>query len=72
MASQKDEFQQALDTLIALEIACAEARLPESWYMPRVDRAHVLIRDKRRFGELRSILVELVEALQAKEKRQRN
>lgn len=72
MPNQKDEFQQALETLIALETACAEAPLPESWYMPRVDRAHLLIRDKRRFAELRRILIELVEALQAKEKRKRN
>ncbi len=72
MISPKDEFQKALDTLIALETACAEARLPDNWYMPRVDRAHILIRDKRHYAELRSILIELVEALQAKEKRKRN
>lgn len=72
MSDKKDEYQQALDTLIALETACGEARIPEKWYTPRINRAHVLIRDKRNYPELRAILIELVEALQAKEKRRRN
>ena len=72
MSKEKDEFQQALDTLIALESACLEARLPDSWCEARIARAHVLIRDKRKYPELRAILLEMWDALEAKEKRKKN
>lgn len=72
MSREKDEFQQALDILIDLELACGDAHLPESWYAPRIDRAHVLIRDKRKYRELKAILVEILDALHAIEKRKKN
>ncbi len=60
---QKDEFQEALDILIDLEIACRENHLASEWWEQRVNKAHKLIFDKSNYPELRRIIIEIEAAL---------